>query len=275
MGNLIVNLAMTGWIPTREMSPYVPLSVEEIVADAVQAVSDGASILHLHAREDNGEPSYDIERYRAIIQGIRAHSTDVVITVTTSGRRTQDFGLRSATLELAGDDRPDMASLTLGSMNFADGTSMNEPATVQRLAAMMLERGIKPELEVFDLGMINYAKVLIDKGLLEPPYYFNLLLGNIATAQADLLHLATMIRELPEKSIFAIGGIGRFQRQANNLGAMIAHGVRTGLEDNLWMDAQRTEPASNIRLLKRVVVLARAAGREIASPAETRQRLAI
>ena len=275
MGNLIVNLAMTGWIPTREMSPYVPLSVEEIVADAVQAVSDGASILHLHAREDNGEPSYDIERYRAIIQGIRAHSTDVVITVTTSGRRTQDFGLRSATLELAGDDRPDMASLTLGSMNFADGTSMNEPATVQRLAAMMLERGIKPELEVFDLGMINYAKVLIDKGLLEPPYYFNLLLGNIATAQADLLHLATMIRELPEESIFAIGGIGRFQRQANNLGAMIAHGVRTGLEDNLWMDAQRTEPASNIRLLKRVVVLARAAGREIASPAETRQRLAI
>jgi uncharacterized protein (DUF849 family) len=274
-GKLIINLAMTGWVPTRAQSPHVPISVEEIVAVGCAGVASGASILHLHARGDNGEPSYDAKRYAAIIGGIRAQHPQVVITATSSGRRTSDLMQRTVALHLDGVEKPDMASLTLGSMNFTDGASVNDPQTIQRLAAIMRERGVKPELEVFDLGMIHYAKVLIGKGLLEPPYYFNLILGNIATAQTNLLHLATLLQELPADSVCAIGGIGRFQQAANNLAAVLADGARTGLEDNLWLDTARTQLATNTQLVERVAAVARAAGREIATPEETRQRLGL
>lgn len=273
VSKLLINLALTGWLPTRSQSAHVPMSVDEIVADACAGVASGASILHVHAREDNGAPSYDAGRYAAIIRGIRTRHPQAVITVTTSGRKSSDLTQRTAAMMLDGADRPDMASLTLGSMNFNDGASVNDPDTIQRLAAMMLERGIKPELEVFDLGMIHYAKVLIRKGLIRPPYYFNIILGNIATAQTDLLHLAVLIRELPHESVWALGGVGRYQRSANNLAAIVADGVRTGLEDNLWLDEARTQLATNAQLIQRVAEVARAAGREIATPEETRQRL--
>lgn len=266
---------MTGWVPTRMQSAHVPMSVEEIVADACAGIACGASILHIHAREDNGDPSYDAERYVSIMRGIRTRHPQAVITVTTSGRRTSNLQQRTAALRLQGSDRPDMASLTLGSMNFADGASINDPETIQALAGMMREYGVKPELEVFDLGMIHYAKVLISKGLIDPPYYFNLILGNIATAQTDLLHLAVLLRELPPDSVWALGGIGRYQQNANNLAAVLADGARTGLEDNLWLDAGRTQLASNSQLVQRVADVARAAGRGIASPEETRQRLGL
>lgn len=272
---LIINLALTGWVPTRAQSPHVPMSAEEIVADASAGAACGASILHVHAREDNGDPSYNTQRYAAIIRGIRANHPQAVITVTTSGRNTSDFAQRTAALRLEGVDKPDMASLTLGSMNFTDGASVNDPDTIQRLAAMMRERGIKPELEVFDLGMIHYAKVLIRKGLIEPPYYFNLILGNIATAQPHLLHLAVLLQELPPDSICALGGIGRYQQTANNLAAVLTDGARTGLEDNLWLDAARTQLATNTRLIQRVIDVARAAGRGVTTPEETRQRLGL
>lgn len=275
MNKLIINLALTGGVLTRDSSRHLPLSLEEIVDDACKGLDSGASILHLHAREDNGAPSYCPERYANIIRRIRAHQPEAIITVTTSGRKTSDLSLRTAALYLDGIERPDMASLMLGSMNFHDAASINEPETICHLAKTMLERGIKPELEVFDLGMIHFAKVLIKNDLLRPPYYFNIILGNIATAQADLLHLATLVRELPSESIWALGGLGRYQHWANNLGVIVADGVRTGLEDNIWLDAHRSCLASNRELLRRVVDVARSVGREIATPSETRQRLGL
>ena len=275
MKKLIINVALTGWVPTRLLSPHVPLSVEEIIADARAGMACGASMLHLHAREDDGSPSYDAGRYASIIRGIRANHPQAIITVTTSGRRTSDFMKRTAALQLEGADKPDMASLTLGSLNFPDEVSVNDPKTIRALAGMMRERGIKPELEVFDSGMINFAKFLIHKGLIDPPYYFNLMLGNIATAQADLLQLAAMVRELPPESIFALGGIGRYQKTVNNLAAVIADGVRTGLEDNLWLNEDGTEPARNTQLIERVANVARAAGRGVATAEEARQRLGL
>lgn len=270
---LIIDLAPTGMVPTRAQSPHVPLSSAEIVADACAAVDAGAAIIHLHARDAQGEPSSEPDLFRPIIEGIRARRPQTVLTATTSGRKVNEVEARSAVLRLRGDARPDMASLTLGSMNFATQASVNAPATILRLAEVMLEQGIKPELEVFDLGMVNFARFMIGKGLLEPPYYFNILLGNLATAQLDLLHLATLVRELPENSIWALAGLGRHQWGANALGAVVAHGVRTGLEDNLWLDDARTQLATNVALVTRVAQLARAAGRDIASPAEVRQRL--
>lgn len=275
MNPLIINLAPTGLIPSRAQTPHVPLSVEEIILDVEKCVIAGASMVHLHARDASGNATDDVTIVAAIIEGIRASCPDVLITTTTSGRRSPKIEKRAASLYLEGRCKPDMASLTLGSMNFSNEASLNAPATIMRLAEIMRERGIKPELEVFDLGMINYAKILADKGLIEPPFYFNFLLGNPSTAQATLMHLATLIADLPAQSIWATAGIGRYQTQANALGVVMGDGVRVGLEDNLWFDSERTMLATNEMLVNRITAQAKALGRTVASPREVREYLGL
>ena len=275
MNPLIINLAPTGLIPSRAQTPHVPLSVEEIIRDVEKCVIAGASMVHLHARDASGNATDDMTIVAAIIEGIRASCPDVLITTTTSGRRSPEIEKRAASLYLEGRCKPDMASLTLGSMNFSNEASLNAPATIMRLAEIMRERGIKPELEVFDLGMINFAKILADKGLIEPPFYFNFLLGNPSTAQATLMHLATLIADLPAQSIWATAGIGRFQTQANALGVVMGDGVRVGLEDNLWFDSEHTMLATNEMLVNRITAQAKALGRTVASPREVREYLGL
>ncbi|MEN9866460.1 MAG: 3-keto-5-aminohexanoate cleavage enzyme, partial [Pseudomonadota bacterium] len=234
MTPLIINLAPTGMVPGSRQSPHVPLTPEAIAQNVLVCAEMGVSMAHLHARLPDETPTESPEIYADIIRRIRAQNRDLVIIVSTSGRLQPDVEKRAAPLLLEGAAKPDMASLTLGSMNFSANASTNSPQTIMRLAQIMQERDIKPELEVFDLGMVNYAKILIDKGLVKAPYYFNILLGNPATAQMNLLHLSTIIADLPAGSIWSLGGIGRFQQQANALGAVLGHGVRVGLEDNLW-----------------------------------------
>jgi uncharacterized protein (DUF849 family) len=166
-----------------------------------------------------------------------------------------------------------MASLTLSSINFNKIASINSPEMILRLAEKMQNRGIKPELEVFDLGMVNYAHYLIKKGMLEAPYYFNIILGNIAAAQAKLLHLGTIISELPDSSSWSVGGVGDFQSRATALGIIMGDGVRIGLEDNIWQDEQRTTLATNYSLVEKIAVITKALNMEIATPLETRKML--
>lgn len=273
MQDLIINLAPTGMIPSKDKTPHVPITPSEIVEQVLSCAELGVSMVHLHARDENGAPTTDENIFADIIARIRQQNSELIITTTTSGRRVSDVNERAKSLLLAPDLRPDMASLTLGSMNFATEASINSPATIMRLAEMMLERDIRPELEVFDLGMINFAKILIEKDLIKPPYYFNILLGNPATAQASLLHLAVLVNELPANSVWALAGIGRYQKTANALGVVMADGVRLGLEDNLWLDDERTQLASNVQLLDRVRAQASALGRSIATATDVRQRL--
>lgn len=275
MEPLIINLAPTGLLPTRAQTPHVPLTVEEVAADCARCAAAGASMFHLHAREADGSPSCDRAVFGGLVAAVRARVPDAIIVTTTSGRRTPDVELRASSLTLEGEQRPDMASLTLGSLNFSAEASISSPSAVTRLAAIMQERGIRPELEVFDLGMVNFAKVLIDKGLIEPPFYFNILLGNVASAQASLLHLGTLVADLPPQSIWSVAGIGRYQQVANALGIAVGHGVRTGLEDNLWLDEARATLASNLQLVQRVAAQATALGRPLASRAEVRRRLGL
>ena len=141
---------------------------------------------------------------------------------------------------------------------------------IQRLAKEMKHRGILPELEAFDVGMINYAKYLGEKGLLEPPYYFNLILGNIACAQADLLHTGIMIRDLPINSLWSLGGVGDSQLMMNSIAIASGGGVRVGLEDNIWYDSARTRLAHNSELLRRTHKLAETNERKIMTPSELR-----
>lgn len=272
---LIINLASTGMVPTRDQTPHVPLTPQEIADDVTRCANLGVTMAQLHARDPDGTPSEDPQVVADVIRRVRRHNPGLVICATTSGRRSPEVERRAAALFLEDDAKPDMASLTLASMNFARQASVNAPDTIMRLAEIMRERGIKPELEVFDLGMINFAHVLIDKGLIQAPYYFNILLGNPASAQATLLHLGTMVNDLPPQSVWSVAGLGRFQARANALGVTMADGVRTGLEDNLWLDDGRTALASNVQLVERIVAQARAQDRPIATAREVRERLGL
>jgi len=274
MEPLIINFTPTGMIPTKAMTPHVPVACNEIVENVHQATELGITMLHLHARdEQTGEPTYRPEAYASLIEGIRQFAPDLVICVSLSGRTFKTFEHRSAPLGLDGNLKPDMGSLTLSSLNFNQQTSLNEPSMIQGLAEAMKQRFVKPELEAFDAGMINYAHYLIKRGLLLPPHYFNLILGNIACAQADLLHAGVMIRDLPPDSLWSIGAIGHFQLTMNAVAVAIGGGVRIGLEDNIWYDRQRTRLAKNIDLLKRIHCIAEANERGIMRPTDLRNRL--
>jgi 3-keto-5-aminohexanoate cleavage enzyme len=272
--DLIVNFAPTGMIPTKDMTSHVPVTIEEILDDIRKAVEIGITMVHLHARDaDTGESSYKADVYGKIIEGIRSFSKDLIICVSLSGRKINEFEKRAEVLQLDGDLKPDMGSLTLSSLNFNHVASMNSPEMIQKLANEMKTRGILAELEAFDAGMINYAKYLERKGILEPPHYFNLLFGNIACAQADLLHVGMMIRDLPDNSFWSLAGIGDFQLMMNSIAIVSGGGVRVGLEDNIWFDKARTKLATNSDLLQRIHRLAKASERKIMSPGKLRTLL--
>ncbi|MBN1362687.1 MAG: 3-keto-5-aminohexanoate cleavage protein [Sedimentisphaerales bacterium] len=272
---LIINAALTGMVPTQADNPNLPCTPEEIVADARRCRDAGASIVHVHARDDSGKPTYKKEIYAEIISGIRSECPDLLISGSTSGRLYRQFEQRSEVLDPGPGCRPDLGSLTLGSMNFPTGASVNEPQMIKDLALTMRRHGIKPEIELFDLGMVDYAHYLIAKGILAGPCYCNLLLGSLGTLAATPLNLATMARALPEDTVWSATGIGRFQFYVNCMAIAMGGHVRVGLEDNLYYDAEKQELATNAGLVERLVHVARAVGRQVATPDEVRLRLGL
>jgi 3-keto-5-aminohexanoate cleavage enzyme len=272
--DLIINFTPTGMIPTKEMTQHAPITPDEIIEDIHRAVDIGITMVHLHARDEaTGQSTYKAEVYGEIITGIRSFARDLIVCVSLSGRNISEFEKRAEPLHLEGDLKPDMGSLTLSSLNFNRMASVNSPEMIQMLAKEMKSRGILAELEAFDAGMINYAKYLERKGILEPPHYFNLLLGNIACAQADLLHVGIMVRDLPENSYWALAGIGNYQLMMNSVAIVSDGGVRVGLEDNIWFDKARTKLATNSDLLHRIHRLAEASERKVMPPSKLRELL--
>ena len=270
---IIINFTPTGMIPTKQDNKHTPVFVDEIIEDVLKCARLGASIIHLHARDENQKPTYKKEIYAKLIEGIREQNEDLILGVSTSGRDFKEFHQRSECLELKGKLKPDMASLTLSSLNFNKQESMNSPEMIVKLATRMNENSIKPELEVFDSGMINYSKYLISKGIIKPPFYYNILLGNIACAQATPISLGHLTSEFPEKAIWCLAGIGNFQLKANVMGILFGHGVRIGMEDNFWYDEERTKLATNYELVKRIVDLANILEKDIYNPKEVRELL--
>jgi len=265
---LIINAAITGMVPMPADNASLPVTVGQIITEACRCADAGASIIHVHARGEDGTPTWRGDIYREMIEGIRSRCPELLVSGSTSGRLWSDFEKRSAVL----DCRPDLASLTPGSLNFPTAASVNPPQIIRQLAAAMRERGVIPELEFFEIGMIDYVRdYLIPKGYLRAPYYANLLLGSLGTMAASARNLAHMVEALPAGTIWAAAGIGRFQFSINQMAIQMGGHVRVGLEDNLWMDTEKTDPATNVRLIERVVREAEAAGRPIASPADTRR----
>jgi 3-keto-5-aminohexanoate cleavage enzyme len=267
---LIINAAITGMVPTKCDNPHVPISAEEIAQDARRCRDAGASIVHIHARDEAGKPAWQKEIHRQILQRVRELCPDIILCVSTSGRVFRQFEQRSAVLELD-DPKPEMASLTLGSMNFSREESVNNPEMIKALALRMAERGVMPELEVFELGMAEHVHYLVRENILKAPHYCNILLGSLGTLGANAFNLAVMVRALPAGTTWAAAGIGRFQFQVNSLAVVMGGHVRVGLEDNIWFDRERRELASNPMLIERITTLSRACGRDIATPAEARE----
>jgi 3-keto-5-aminohexanoate cleavage enzyme len=268
---LIVNLCPTGMVPRTRDAPALPVTPAAIAEDVARCRDAGASVVHLHARDDDEEPTWRRERFAEIVAAVVERAPDVVVVVTTSGRTWGGVDKRADVLDLDGDLRPEMASLTLGSNNFAAGPSVNAPETIVALAGRMRERGIVPELEAFEPGMLAYARHLVAKGVLRPPFYVNLLLGSPGTAEVSAASLAAFLAALPAGATWSVGGVGRHQLAANVLGIALGGHVRVGMEDSPYLDYAPTRlPATNAELVERVVRIARELGREPATPAEAR-----
>lgn len=266
---LIINVALTGMVPTQKDNPNLPVTPKEIAEDIKRCYEAGATIFHVHARDEFGSPTWEGRVYKEIVLESKKLVPDAIICGSTSGRLWSDINLRSEVLESG----IQMGSLTMGSLNFPTGASVNEPKTIIGLIGRMKEKGIKPEIEIFDMGMLDYAHYLIDKGILEGPHYFNLLLGSLGTMEATPKNLLDLILKIPQDGIWAAAGIGRFQFQVNTWAIALGGHCRVGLEDSIWMDKQKTDLASNVRLVERLVKVGQAIGREPATVCQTRRLL--
>lgn len=267
---LIVNLCPTGMIPRRAKVPAVPLEPEEIAADVRRCRDAGASMVHLHARDSDEEPTWRPERFQDICDAVVAETPDIIVVVTTSGRNWSETEKRGASLTVTGPGKPEMASLTLGSMNFPTGPSVNSPTTIKELAEAMRDHEVVPELELFDVGMADYASFLADKGVLRPPFYANVLLGSLGTAAVSAANLAAVLAALPQGTTWALAGIGRYQTRANTIATALGGHIRVGLEDNPYEDWTTKSGATNPRLVERAVRIGQELGREPATPEEAR-----
>jgi uncharacterized protein (DUF849 family) len=242
----IINFTPTGTQTTRENS-YAPLLPNEIIEEVHQANDLGISIVHLHARdEETLNNTYKKEIYQKIIEGIKKHCPDLLICVSLTGRNFPELEKRTEVLQLY----PDMGSLTMSSLNFPSGASINQPETILSLIKEMDKYGVQPEIECFDTGMLNYTNYIISKNILKPPYHINVILGNIYNGQCDLGTLTTIKNNLPINSYTCLGGIGSQQLKSTTYGLLDFDGIRIGLEDNLYYKDK--EKTTNIELLKRV-----------------------
>jgi 3-keto-5-aminohexanoate cleavage enzyme len=248
MHKTIINFCPTGMIPTKSLTRHVPISPDEIIEQTHEAYELGISIVHLHARNEDGSPTYRSDIYQKIFEGIRFYCPELIICASTSGRDWPEIEKRSEVIEL----HPDMCSLTLSSLNFTKKPSINSPETIQILADKMKQNGVVPELECFDMGMINYGLYLIRKNILVAPFYWNLLFGNIAGFQPTFSQIGAALQEIPKNHFVVMAGIGEHQLAVNATSIAMGYGVRVGIEDNIWWDTNRSIPASNIDLIRRI-----------------------
>lgn len=272
---LIINVCLSGAVPTKDVTQHVPISPDEIIEDAIRVYDAGARIVHIHAFDKNGRPTWKAKIFEQIIKGVRRERPELLCCVSCSGRHWSEFEKRSEVLHLSGKAKPDLASLSLGSLNFVSSPSINSIDMISQLAEVMKKNNIKPELEVFDVGMVHFSTYLERKGLLEGRKYFNFMLGSIGQIPATIDNLAHMIKSLPENSTWSAAGLGIFQLPMNVAALIAGGGVRVGIEDNYYFDSNREKLASNIELVQRVVTIAETLERRVASPEETRQMLGL
>jgi uncharacterized protein (DUF849 family) len=226
----------------------------------------------VHVRDEAGSPVHRRDLYERTIGSIRAKRKDLIICATTSSRVDSDLTARMTSLDLEAELRPDMGSLTLGSFNFPRTASVNPPAEIEALLTRMTEMGIRPEFEVFELGMVNTLWSLTERGLVPDPPVVNVLLGSMGAAPAFVEDLAHIVGRLPPDAEWAAAGIGVFQRPMVIAAAIMGGNVRTGLEDNPSVPDSQT---TNLHAVELAAKAAELAGRTVASPDEARRRFGL
>lgn len=268
MEKLIITVAPTGSIPMKKDNPHVPITVAEVVEDCIRCLEAGASVFHLHARDEEGRPSTRYEIFEGMYNGIK-EKTDGIIQISTGGRAGSGYAERAERLDL----NPEMASLTTGSVNFPESVYMNSRELVEGLAARMKESGIKPEMEIFDASMVQGAIDLAEKGLVQKPMHFNFVLGLKGALPATVKNLVFLTELIPHGSTWTVTGVGRSQLMMACHAIPMGGHVRVGLEDNIWYS--KGVLARNADLVARVARLAAEIGREVASPDEARRILGL
>jgi 3-keto-5-aminohexanoate cleavage enzyme len=273
MEKLIITAAICGAEVNKDQNPNIPYTVKEIGIEAESAFLAGASIIHLHVREDNGIPTQNKERFKACINEINNRCPDVIIMPSTGGAVGMSNEERLQPIYL--DPPPEIASLDCGTMNFGgDEIFVNTEATIKFFAEEMYKRGIKPELECFDKGMVDTVLRLNKKGFIKDPMHFNLVLGVNGGINASSRDLNFLVETLPLNSTYTITGIGKHEFSMATLGIVMGGHVRVGFEDNLYISKGKLAE-SNAQLVEKVVRIANELGREIASPYDTRKILGL
>ena len=272
MEKLIITVAITGSRITREATPYIPITPEEIVTSATECEEVGASIVHIHVRDPNtGLGTQDIGLFRQVVEPLR-EKTDLVLCLTTSGIPGRNLYIkeRLTPLEL----EPELASFDAGSINLGGSAFINTPEFLQVAAIRMREKGVKPELEIFDVGMMVTCLRMREEGYLTDPLHFQFVLGTpwgIPASPKSLLHL---LDYLPERSTWSVIGIGRAHLPICMMGLILDGHIRVGMEDNIYY--RRGELAkTNAQLVERIVRIAKEYGREVATPKEARKILGL
>lgn len=269
MDKLIITAAICGAEVLKEHNPAVPYTVEECVREARSAYDAGASIIHLHVRYDDGTPTQDKERFRVIMEAIAHACPGVIIQPSTGGAvgMTNDERLQPTELN------PEMATLDCGTLNFGgDEIFENTENTIKYFGKRMIQRGIKPELEVFDKSMIEMALRLEKKGYIQKPMHFDFVMGVNGGIGGSLRDFVFLRGSIPSDATYTVAGLGRYEMPLAAAAIIDGGHVRVGFEDNVYV-SKGVLAKSNGELVQKVVRLARELGREIATPAEAREIL--
>lgn len=265
--SVIITVAPTGPIATKQDNPWLPTQPAEIAEQVAEAYAGGASVAHLHLRDCDDRPTADLDIARRTVELIRERCP-ILVQLSTGVGLTVPFVERERLVEL----QPEMATLNPCSMSFGDGEFLNPPAGVRRLAARMQELGVKPELEIYDTGHLDACLRLRDEGLLAEPLQFSIVLGVRGGMAATAENLMTMVRRLPEGAAWQVIAIGRANLELTAIGLALGGNCRAGLEDTLYLRKGELAPGS-APLVDRATALARALDLDIADVDAARRQL--
>ena len=279
-GRVVISAALTGALTTREQCEAIPYTPEEVAEEAAAAREAGAAVAHIHARTDEGDPTFSTETYREIHEAVRAR-TDILVNFST-GAVDEPVETRTDYIR---EVSPDIAALNMGSMNYAkysdrrgefvfDQVFDNSFSEIQAFLSAMNDAGVKPELECFDTGHIGNIRPLLKQGGLTHPIQFSLIMGVLGGIPATVENLAHQVRQLPDDATWQVIGVGRDQWPLVGAALSMGGNVRVGLEDNFYLpEGEMAE--SNADLVARAARMARDVGREPATPAEARETMEV
>jgi 3-keto-5-aminohexanoate cleavage enzyme len=272
MDKMIITVGVTGSRITRQQTPHIPILPQEIAHSGIEAVKAGASILHVHVRDpQTGLGTQDHAIFKEVVDRIRSE-VDCVLCLTTSGIPGRNLAIEQRLIPLA--LKPELVSYDAGSINMGENVFLNPPEFLEALAKGCLEKGVKPELEIFEVGMVYTCLKYFEKGLLRTPLHFQFVLGTPAGMPATPKSLLYLTEIIPAGSTWSVIGIGPGQLPLAVMGMAMGGHVRVGLEDNIYYSRGRMAK-SNAELVERVVKIAREYGREIATPPEARKILSL